>query len=93
MNYPHRRILRSRISPRPGRTAGHKGDWGPPKTWQQVQAVTKFLKGKKFKGKDVFGFLDQPKPWGGFLLLLPRAAAPRPTPNIRAKRTGCSTRT
>jgi multiple sugar transport system substrate-binding protein len=45
---------------------GGKGDWGAPKTWQQVQAVTKFLKGKKIKGKDVFGFLDQPKPWGGF---------------------------
>ncbi|HLW93119.1 MAG TPA: ABC transporter substrate-binding protein [Roseiarcus sp.] len=41
-------------------------EWGPPKTWQQVQAVTKFLKGKKVKGKEVFGFLDQPKPWGGF---------------------------
>ena len=41
-------------------------DWGPPKTWQQVQEVTKFLKGKKFKGKEVYGFLDQPKPWGGF---------------------------
>ena len=40
--------------------------WGAPKTWQQVQAVSKFLKGKKFKGKDVFGFLDQPKGWGGF---------------------------
>jgi multiple sugar transport system substrate-binding protein len=40
--------------------------WGAPKTWQQVQAVTKFLKGKKFKGKEVYGFLDQPKPWGGF---------------------------
>ncbi len=40
--------------------------WGQPKTWQQVQQVTKFLKGKKFKGKDVYGFLDQPKPWGGF---------------------------
>ena len=46
--------------------SGGQGDWGPPKTWQQVQAITKFLKGKKFKGKDVFGFLDQPKPWGGF---------------------------
>jgi multiple sugar transport system substrate-binding protein len=45
---------------------GGKGDWGAPKTWQQVQAVTKFLKGKKVKGKDVYGFLDQPKPWGGF---------------------------
>jgi multiple sugar transport system substrate-binding protein len=40
--------------------------WGVPKTWQQVQQVTKFLKGKKVKGKDVYGFLDQPKPWGGF---------------------------
>ncbi|HXT07538.1 MAG TPA: ABC transporter substrate-binding protein [Roseiarcus sp.] len=40
--------------------------WGPPDTWQQVQAVTKFLKGKKVKGKPVYGFLDQPKPWGGF---------------------------
>ena len=37
-----------------------------PKTWQQVQAVTKFLKGKKFQGKDVYGYLDAPKPWGGF---------------------------
>ncbi|MBV8795110.1 MAG: carbohydrate ABC transporter substrate-binding protein [Hyphomicrobiales bacterium] len=46
--------------------SGGQGDWGQPKTWQQVQAVTKFLKGKKFKGKDVYGFLDQPKPWGGF---------------------------
>ena len=41
-------------------------EWGQPKTWQQVQAVTKFLKGKKVGGKDVYGFLDQPKPWGGF---------------------------
>ncbi len=41
-------------------------EWGPPKTWQQVQAITKFLKGKKLKGKPVYGFLDQPKPWGGF---------------------------
>jgi multiple sugar transport system substrate-binding protein len=40
--------------------------WGPPQTWQQVQAITKFLKGKKLKGKPVYGFLDQPKPWGGF---------------------------
>jgi multiple sugar transport system substrate-binding protein len=42
------------------------GTWGQPKTWQQVQQVTKFLKGKKVKGKEVYGFLDQPKPWGGF---------------------------
>jgi multiple sugar transport system substrate-binding protein len=41
-------------------------DWGPPKTWQQLQQITKFLTGKKVKGKEVYGFLDQPKPWGGF---------------------------
>jgi multiple sugar transport system substrate-binding protein len=46
--------------------SGGQGQWGAPKTWQQVQAITKFLKGKKFKGKEVYGFLDQPKPWGGF---------------------------
>jgi multiple sugar transport system substrate-binding protein len=40
--------------------------WGAPRTWQQVQQVPKFLKGKKVKGKEVYGFLDQPKPWGGF---------------------------
>ena len=40
--------------------------WGQPKTWQQVQQVTKFLKGKKVGGKPVYGFLDQPKGWGGF---------------------------
>ncbi|WP_292666408.1 sugar ABC transporter substrate-binding protein, partial [Mesorhizobium sp.] len=46
--------------------SGGAGEWGVPKTWQQVQAVTKFLKGKKFKGQDVYGYLDAPKPWGGF---------------------------
>jgi multiple sugar transport system substrate-binding protein len=40
--------------------------WGVPTTWQQVQAVTKFLKGKQFNGADVYGYLDAPKPWGGF---------------------------
>jgi multiple sugar transport system substrate-binding protein len=46
--------------------AGNATEWGVPKTWQQVQAVTKFLKGQKFQGKDVYGYLDAPKPWGGF---------------------------
>ncbi|WP_027166446.1 sugar ABC transporter substrate-binding protein [Mesorhizobium sp. WSM3224] len=41
-------------------------EWGVPKTWQQVQAATKFLKGKQVKGQDVYGYLDAPKPWGGF---------------------------
>jgi len=46
--------------------AGNTTDWGVPKTWQQVQAVTKFLKGKKIGGQDAYGYLDAPKPWGGF---------------------------
>jgi multiple sugar transport system substrate-binding protein len=51
---------------------GNSGDkavmaeWGVPKTWQQVQAVTKFLKGKQVGGQDVYGYLDAPKAWGGF---------------------------
>ncbi|ESW83777.1 sugar ABC transporter substrate-binding protein [Mesorhizobium sp. LSJC268A00] len=45
---------------------GAATEWGVPKTWQEVQAVTKFLKGKKFKDQDVFGYLDAPKAWGGF---------------------------
>jgi multiple sugar transport system substrate-binding protein len=45
---------------------GNASEWGVPKTWQQVQAVTKFLKGKKVGGQDVYGYLDAPKPWGGF---------------------------
>ena len=45
---------------------GGQGEWGVPRTWQQVQAVTKFLKGKKIGGKDAYGYLDPTKPWGGF---------------------------
>ena len=45
---------------------GHQGPWEVPKTWQKVQEVTKFLKGKKFKGQDAYGYLDAPKGWGGF---------------------------
>ncbi|MFO1069790.1 MAG: hypothetical protein U1E14_14825 [Geminicoccaceae bacterium] len=48
------------------KAAGGQGDWGVPKTWQQVQAATKFLKGKQLAGQDVYGYLDAPKPWGGF---------------------------
>src|SRR5260221_1652189 len=46
--------------------AGNTTEWGVPKTWQQVQAVTKFLKGKKIGGQDAYGYLDAPKAWGGF---------------------------
>lgn len=45
---------------------GHKGKWEPPKTWQKVNEVTKFLKGKKIGGKDAYGYLDPCKGWGGF---------------------------
>jgi multiple sugar transport system substrate-binding protein len=48
------------------KAAGHQGEWGIPRTWQQVQTVTKFLKGKKVGGKEVYGYLDPTKPWGGF---------------------------
>ena len=48
--------------------AGGQGDWAPPKTWAQVQAHSKFLKGKKdpLTGLDAHGFLDPLKGWGGF---------------------------
>jgi multiple sugar transport system substrate-binding protein len=46
--------------------AGGAGEWGVPKTWQQVNAATKFLKGKKLDGKDLYGYLDPTKGWGGF---------------------------
>ena len=48
------------------RAEGGAGEWGVPKTWQQVQAVSKFLKGKKLGGQDLYGYLDAPKGWGGF---------------------------
>jgi multiple sugar transport system substrate-binding protein len=59
------------------KAAGNKDEWGVPRTWQQVQAVTKFLKGKKVGGKDVYGYLDPTKAWGGFgfYFLASRASA------------------
>ncbi len=65
---------------------GHKGEWAVPKTWQQVQEVTKFLKGKKIKGQDAYGYLDSPKPWGGFgfYFLGSRATAYAKHPDDRA---------
>jgi multiple sugar transport system substrate-binding protein len=45
---------------------GGQGEWAVPRTWQQVQAVTKFLKGKQLNGQDLYGYLDPTKPWGGF---------------------------
>jgi multiple sugar transport system substrate-binding protein len=48
------------------KASGGAGEWGPPKTWQQVNAYTKFLKGKKLDGQDLYGYLDPCKGWGGF---------------------------
>ncbi len=46
---------------------GHDGPWEAPKTWQKVQEVTKFLNGKTDPmGLPAYGYLDAPKPWGGF---------------------------
>ncbi len=45
---------------------GHEGPWEVPTTWQKVQEVTKFLKGKKVGGFDAHGYLDPLKGWGGF---------------------------
>jgi multiple sugar transport system substrate-binding protein len=46
---------------------GHEGDWEVPNTWQKVQEVTKFLKGKADPfGGDAYGYLDPLKGWGGF---------------------------
>jgi multiple sugar transport system substrate-binding protein len=46
--------------------AGNTTEWGVPTTWQQVNAVTKFLKGKQLDGQDLYGYLDPTKSWGGF---------------------------
>jgi multiple sugar transport system substrate-binding protein len=65
---------------------GHPGEWGVPRTWQQVQAVTKFLKGKQVGGMPAYGYLDAPKPWGGFgfYFLASRATAYAKHPNDKA---------
>jgi multiple sugar transport system substrate-binding protein len=45
---------------------GNEGDFGVPKTFQQVQKVNAFLKGKQVDGQDAYGWLDVCAPWGGF---------------------------
>jgi multiple sugar transport system substrate-binding protein len=65
---------------------GNEGEWGPPRTWQKVQAVTKFLKGKQMGGQDLFGYLDPAKAWGGFgfYFLESRASAYAKHPDDKA---------
>jgi multiple sugar transport system substrate-binding protein len=48
------------------KSEGHQGEWAVPTTWQKVQEVTKFLKGKQIDGQDAYGYLDPIKGWGGF---------------------------
>lgn len=45
---------------------GHQGEWMVPTTWQKVQEVSKFLKGKSLNGQPLYGYLDPLKGWGGF---------------------------
>ena len=45
---------------------GHSGKWEVPTTWQKVQEVSKFLKGKSIHGGPAYGYLDPLKGWGGF---------------------------
>ena len=61
-------------------------EWGAPTTWQQVQATTKFLKGRQLDGQDLYGYLDACKPWGGndFYFLSSRATAYAKYPGERA---------
>ena len=66
--------------------AGNTTEWGVPTTWQQVQAATKFLKGKQLAGQDLYGYLDPCKGWGGFgfYFLGSRATAYAKHPDDRA---------
>jgi multiple sugar transport system substrate-binding protein len=66
--------------------SGGQGEWGVPKTWQQVNAATKFLKGKQLEGQDLYGYLDPCKGWGGFAFyfLGSRATAYAKHPGDRA---------
>jgi multiple sugar transport system substrate-binding protein len=68
------------------KASGGAGEWGVPKTWQQVNAATKFLKGKKLNGQDLYGYLDPCKGWGGFAFyfLGSRATAYAKHPDDRA---------
>ena len=48
------------------KTDGGSFEWGVPKTWTQVQEVTKWMKGKQHEGQDLYGILDVCIPLGGF---------------------------
>jgi multiple sugar transport system substrate-binding protein len=64
-------------------SAGGEGEFGPPQTWQQVQAYTQFFSGKEYEGQPLYGILDTIKPTGGFsaYFLFSRASAYAKHPN------------
>jgi multiple sugar transport system substrate-binding protein len=68
------------------KSEGHEGNWEVPKTWQKVQEVSKFLKGKKIGSEDAYGYLDPLKGWGGFgfYFLASRATAAVKHPDDKA---------
>ena len=59
--------------------AGNTTEWAPPKTWEEVNAQSKFLVGKTdpLTGLEAHGYLDPLKGWGGFgFYFLENRAAP-----------------
>ncbi len=59
-------------------SSGGEGEFGPPRTWQQVQSVSQFLKGKTGPdGKPTYGILDPLQRSGGLgtYFLFSRASA------------------
>ena len=73
-NFNYRTDVLRRCRPRQGLEGRRRcrANGACPKTWQQVQAVTKFLKGKQIDGQDAYGYLDAPQGVGRIRLLLPR---------------------
>ncbi len=47
------------------KNSGGEGNWGPPKTWQDVQKYSLFMKGKDFEGEKLYGILDPLARGGG----------------------------
>ena len=95
-NFNYRTDYFSDAGPRQG-LEGRQDNTGPngrvPQTWQQVQAVTKFLKGKKIGGKDVYRLSRRAEGLGRLRLLLPRQPRHRLCQASRTTRPGCSTST
>ena len=93
LQLPHRRLLRRR--PRRGLEGRgqRRANGACRKTWQQVQAVTKFLKGKKVERPGRLRLSRSRRSPGAGSASTSSAAAPPPTPSIRTTRPGCSTST